>query len=58
VVATVLKGENYPSAALHFGVTASSVVKWSQRYRADQLCQAGQDGPAAQVCAGSAWRLH
>lgn len=34
VVAAVLTGESCRSAAVRFGVAASSVVKWSQRYRA------------------------
>ena len=34
VVAAVSKGESCRSAALRFGVAVSSVVKWSQRYRA------------------------
>ena len=34
VIAAVSKGESCRSAALRFGVAVSSVVKWSQRYRA------------------------
>ncbi len=34
VVAAVSKGESCRSAAARFGVAVSSVVKWSQRYRA------------------------
>jgi len=34
VVAAVSKGESCRSAAVRFGVAVSSVVKWSQRYRA------------------------
>ena len=34
VVAAVFEGESCRSAALRFGVAVSSVVKWSQRYRA------------------------
>lgn len=34
VVAAVLAGENCRSVAARFGVSVSSVVKWSQRYRA------------------------
>jgi transposase len=33
VVAAVLDGESCRSAASRFGVSVSSVVKWSQRYR-------------------------
>jgi transposase len=33
-VAAVLKGESCRAAAARFGVAVSSVVKWSQRYRA------------------------
>ena len=33
VVAAVLGGESCRSAASRFGVSVSSVVKWSQRYR-------------------------
>lgn len=34
VVAAVSRGESCRSTALRFGVAVSSVVKWSQRYRA------------------------
>lgn len=34
VVAAVLAGESCRSVAARFGVAVSSVVKWSQRYRA------------------------
>lgn len=34
VVAAVAKGESCRSVALRFGVSVSSVVKWSQRHRA------------------------
>jgi hypothetical protein len=34
VVVAVSKGESFWSAAARFGVAVSSVVKWSQRYRA------------------------
>ena len=34
VVAAVLAGESCRSVAMRFGVSVSSVVKWSQRYRA------------------------
>jgi transposase len=34
VVAAVLRGESCRVAAWRFGVAVSSVVKWSQRYRA------------------------
>jgi transposase len=34
VVAAVAKGESCRSVAQRFGVAVSSVVKWSQRYRA------------------------
>ena len=33
VVAAVLNGESCRSAALRFGIAASSAVKWSQRHR-------------------------
>jgi len=34
VVAAVAKGESSRAVASRFGVAVSSVVKWSQRYRA------------------------
>ena len=34
VVAAIIGGESCRAAAARFGVAVSSVVKWSQRYRA------------------------
>lgn len=44
VVAAVLKGESCRSVASRFGVAISSVVKWSQRYRATGSVAPGQMG--------------
>jgi transposase len=44
VVAAVLGGESCRSAATRFGVAVSSVVKWSQRYRATGSVAPGRMG--------------
>ena len=44
VVAAVLDGESCRSAAARFGVAVSSVVKWSQRYRATGSVAPGKMG--------------
>lgn len=44
VVAAVWKGESCRSVASRFGVAISSVVKWSQRYRATGSVAPGQMG--------------
>jgi transposase len=44
VVAAVLGGESCRSAASRFGVAVSSVVKWSQRYRATGSVAPGKMG--------------
>jgi putative transposase len=44
VVAAVLGGESCRAAALRFGVAVSSVVKWSQRYRATGSVTPGKMG--------------
>src|ERR1700752_3116998 len=43
-VAAVAKGESCRSVALRFGVAVSSVVKWSQRYRATGSVAPGKMG--------------
>ena len=43
-VAAVVKGESCRSVALRFGVAVSSVVKWSQRYRATGSVAPGKMG--------------
>ena len=44
VVAAVIGGESCRSAAARFGVAVSSVVKWSQRYRATGSVAPGKMG--------------
>lgn len=44
VVAAVVAGESCRSVATRFGVAISSVVKWSQRYRATGSVAPGQMG--------------
>ncbi len=44
VVAAVTGGESCRSAAARFGVAVSSVVKWSQRYRATGSVAPGKMG--------------
>jgi transposase len=44
VVAAVGAGESCRSAAVRFGVSISSVVKWSQRYRATGSVAPGKMG--------------
>ena len=44
VVAAVADGESCRSVALRFGVAVSSVVKWSQRYRATGSVVPGKMG--------------
>lgn len=44
VVAAVSKGESCRVAAARFGVAVSSVVKWSQRYRATGSVAPGKMG--------------
>ena len=44
VVAAVSKGESSRAVASRFGVAVSSVVKWSQRYRATGSVKPGQMG--------------
>src|ERR1700727_2537997 len=43
-VAAIAKGESCRSVALRFGVAVSSVVKWSQRYRATGSVAPGKMG--------------
>jgi transposase len=43
-VAAVTRGESCRSVAARFGVAVSSVVKWSQRYRATGSVAPGQMG--------------
>src|ERR1700755_1248264 len=43
-VAPVAKGESCRSVALRFGIAVSSVVKWSQRYRATGSVAPGKMG--------------
>ncbi|WP_155251883.1 helix-turn-helix domain-containing protein, partial [Bradyrhizobium japonicum] len=43
-VAAVAKGESCRSVASRFGVAVSSVVKWSQRYRATGSVAPGKMG--------------
>jgi putative transposase len=44
VVSAVLGGESCRAVALRFGVAVSSVVKWSQRYRATGSVAPGKVG--------------
>lgn len=44
VVAAVSKGESCRAVAARFGVAVSSVVKWSQRYRATGSFKPGKMG--------------
>jgi transposase len=44
VVAAVAGGESFRSVASRFGVAVSSVVKWSQRYRATGSVSPGKIG--------------
>jgi transposase len=44
VVAAVVGGESSRTVALRFGVAVSSVVKWSQRYRATGSVSPGKMG--------------
>lgn len=44
VVAAVLGGESCRAVAARFGVAVSSVVKWSQRYRASGTVAPGKMG--------------
>jgi len=44
VIAAVVYGESCRSVALRFGVAVSSVVKWSQRYRATGSVKPGKMG--------------
>jgi len=44
VVAAIAAGESCRSAAARFGVAVSSVVKWSQRYRATGSVAPGKMG--------------
>ena len=44
VVAAVSKGESCRAVALRFGVSVSSAVKWSQRYRANGSVAPGKVG--------------
>lgn len=44
VVFAVLAGESCRSVAMRFGVAVSSVVKWSQRYRATGSVSPGKMG--------------
>lgn len=44
VVAAVSRGESSRAVASRFGVAVSSVVKWSQRYRATGSVKPGQMG--------------
>lgn len=43
-IAAVLRGESCRAAAARFGVAVSSVVKWSQRYRATGSIKPGKMG--------------
>jgi transposase-like protein len=51
VVSAVLSGENCRAVALQFGVAVSSVVKWSQRYRATGSVRPDKGCPAGTVVA-------
>jgi putative transposase len=44
VVSAVTRGESCRAVALRFGVAVSSVVKWSQRYRATGSVSPGKIG--------------
>jgi transposase len=44
VIAAVLKGDSCRTVALRFGVSVSSVVKWSQRHRATGSVTPGKMG--------------
>ena len=51
VVAAVMKGESSRAVASRYGVAVSSVVKWSQRYRAIGSVNPGQMGGHRTGCA-------
>src|ERR1700719_2077443 len=57
VVAAIVGGESCRSVASRFGVAVSSVVKWSQRYRATGWVAPGKCGRTPQARAGTASRL-
>jgi hypothetical protein len=58
VVAAVLGGESCRSVGSRFGVSMSSVVKWSQRYRRTGSVAPGQMGRTPQASARAASSLH
>ncbi len=58
VVAAVRGGESCRAAALRFGVAVSSVVKWSQRYRATGSVAPGKMGGHRKRVLDAAPRLH
>ena len=58
VVAAMVSGESCRSVAARFGVAVSSVVKWSQRYRATGSVAPGKMRWTPQAGAGSASRIH
>ena len=58
VVAAVEAGESCRSVAARFGVAVSSVVKWSQRYRATGSVAPGKMGGHRKPHPGAAPRLH
>jgi hypothetical protein len=58
VVAAVCGGESCRSVASRFGVAVSSVVKWSQRYRATGSVVPSKMGGAPQAGVGAASHFH
>ena len=58
VVAAVVGGESCRSVASRFGVAVSSVVKWSQRYRATGSVAPGKMGGHRKPRARAASRVH
>lgn len=58
VVAAVGAGQSCRIVADRFGIAVSSVVKWSQRYRATGSVSPGKMGWASPAGAGTAPRLH
>ena len=57
VVAAIVGGESCRSVASRFGVAVSSVVKWSQRYRATGSVAPGKVGGHRKRVLGTASRL-
>ena len=58
VVAAVSNGESCRAAAERFGVAVSSVVKWSQRYRATGSVNPGKMGGHRKSVLGAPWLVH